>query len=334
MMSKRILFYSSQLYDKTSFNSSNDNVKYDFEFLDTHLDPTTAALAKGHDAVCAFVNDDLGAETLQALHDVGIKTVAMRCAGFNNVDVDKANELDITIVRVPAYSPYAVAEHALALIMTLNRKTHKAYNRTREGNFLIQGLVGKDVHGKTVGVIGTGKIGQIFAGIMLGMGCTVIAFDPYPSEDLKKRGVTYFTLHELLAQSDIVSLHCPLMPETHHIIDETAVKEMKCGTMIINTSRGGLIDTQAVIDGLKEGTIGALGLDVYEEEGDIFFENLSETVIQDDVFSRLLTLPNVLITGHQAFLTEEALHNIAETTLGNLAQVFSNADCKNLVTSK
>jgi D-lactate dehydrogenase len=327
---KNILLYSSKPYDNQTFNAQN-TLDYRLEFLEAHLDPKTATLAKGYDAVCAFVNDDLGAETLTALKDVGINTVALRCAGYNNVDLATANDLGMTVVRVPAYSPYAVAEHALALIMTLNRKTHKAYNRTREGNFLIQGLVGKDIHGKTVGVIGTGKIGQIFADIMLGMGCTVIAYDPYPNADLLAKGVVYHELHDLLSQSDMISLHCPLMPQTHHIIDAEAVKAMKCGTMLINTSRGGLIDTQAVIDGLKDGTVGALGLDVYEEEGDIFFENLSETVIQDDVFSRLLTFPNVLITGHQAFLTEEALHNIAETTLSNLKQVWANQPCPNMV---
>ena len=330
MMTKRILFYSAKPYDEASFTPQN-SAGYTLKFLEVHLNPETAALAKRYDAVCAFVNDDLGQATLEALNHVGIQHIAMRCAGYNNVDLATAKRLGMQVVRVPAYSPYAVAEHALALILTLNRKTHKAYNRVREGNFLLDGLVGEDIHGKTVGVMGTGKIGEIFATMMQGLGCTLLAYDPYPNETLLKRGVRYVEIPELLATSDIISLHCPLLPATHHIIDAEAVAQMKPGAMLINTSRGGLVETQAVVDGLKREQIGALGLDVYEEEGDLFFENLSDRVIQDDVFTRLLTFPNVLITGHQAFLTKEALHNIAETTLANLQQLFAAEPCPNNV---
>jgi D-lactate dehydrogenase len=325
-----IAFYSTKPYDIEAFNANN-TAGFHFNYLDAHLTPKTVKLAEGHQAVCAFVNDTLDAQVLRALNDLGVKTIVMRCAGFNNVDVSKAVELGIRVLRVPAYSPYAVAEHALALIMTLNRKTYKAFNRVRDGNFLLDGLVGFDVHGKTVGVVGTGKIGEIFAGIMKGMGCTLLAYDPYPSDAVKAMGATYVSLDELLAQSDMISLHCPLMPATHHMINDASVAKMKKGAMLINTSRGGLIETQAVIDGLKSGQIGALGLDVYEEEGDLFFEDLSCDVIQDDVFSRLLTFPNVLITGHQAFLTQEALHNIALTTIANLEDAFAGRDSKNEV---
>ena len=325
-----VAFYSTKPYDVEAFNANN-TLGYQINYLDAHLTKKTAKLAEGHQAVCAFVNDTLDETVLNALDKLGVTTIVMRCAGFNNVDVPKAKALGIRILRVPAYSPYAVAEHALALIMTLNRKTYKAFNRIREGNFLLDGLVGFDVHGKTVGVVGTGKIGEIFAGIMKGMGCTLLAYDPYPSEAVKAMGVTYVSLDELLSQSDVVSLHCPLMSATHHMINNASVAKMKKGLMLINTSRGGLIETQAVIDGLKSGQIGALGLDVYEEEGDLFFEDLSCDVIQDDVFSRLLTFPNVLITGHQAFLTQEALHNIASTTMQNLKDAFAGQASKNEV---
>ena len=325
-----IAFYSTKPFDIEAFNANN-TAGFHFNYLDAHLTLKTVKLAEGHQAVCAFVNDTLDAQVLRALNDLGVKTVVMRCAGYNNVDVSTAVALGMRVLRVPAYSPYAVAEHALALIMTLNRKTYKAFNRVRDGNFLLDGLVGFDVHGKTVGVIGTGKIGEIFVGIMKGMGCRLLAYDPYPSDAVKAMGATYVSLDELLGQSDIISLHCPLMPATHHLINHASVAKMKKGVMLINTSRGGLIETQAVINGLKSGQIGALGLDVYEEEGDLFFEDLSCNVIQDDVFSRLLTFPNVLITGHQAFLTQEALHNIAMTTLANLADAFAGRASKNEV---
>jgi D-lactate dehydrogenase len=328
----RVLFFSAKSYDKEAFLAVDPKaVRVEAEFMETHLSPKTAVLASGYDIICAFVNDDLGAETLQVLNDAGVRSIVLRCAGYNNVDLEAAKRLNIRILRVPAYSPHAVAEHALALIMTLNRKTHKAYTRVREGNFLLEGLVGKDVHGRTVGVIGTGKIGQIFASIMRGLGCTVLAYDPYPNEVILNMGGQYVSLDELYARSEIISLHCPLMKDTHHLINHESVQKFKPGVVLINTSRGGLIHTQAVIDGLKQGQIGALGLDVYEEEEALFFENLSEHVIADDVFTRLLTFPNVLITGHQAFLTQEALHNIATTTLQNIQDVGNHKPSQNEV---
>ncbi len=251
------------------------------------------------------------------------RMIALRCAGYNNVDLAKAQELGIHVARVPAYSPYAVAEHAAGLILTLNRKYHKAYNRVREGNFSIEGLLGFDLHGKTVGVIGTGKIGQLFAKIMHGFGCQILAYDVHPAEECAKLGAKYVPLDELFAKSDIISLHCPLLPATKHLIDEEAIAKMKPGAMLINTSRGALINTKAAIEGLKTGQIGYLGIDVYEEEADLFFENKSETVIQDDVFARLMTFPNVLVTGHQAFFTENALQAIAEVTVENLGEFFA-----------
>jgi D-lactate dehydrogenase len=329
----KVLVYSTKQYDLNAFHAEFDgDDAVVLDFTEAHLTPTTAPLAKGYDAVCAFVNDDLSHTTLGILHERGVRTIAMRCAGYNNVDMEAAKAMGIRVLRVPAYSPYAVAEHALALILTLNRKTHKAYNRVRENNFLLEGLVGHDVHGKTVGVIGTGKIGQIFAGIMKGMGCDILAYDPYPNDVMKQYGARYVELPELYAHSDMISLHCPLMPETHHLINSHAVAQLKQGVMLINTSRGGLIDTVAVTEGLRDGTIGALGLDVYEEEGDLFFENLSEKVIQDETFLRLLTFPNVLVTGHQAFLTHEALQNIARTTHQNLNDAAAHKASDNEVT--
>jgi D-lactate dehydrogenase len=286
-------------------------------FFEPRLLPETTPLADGHEAVCAFVNDDLGAEVLGALAAQGTRLIALRSAGFNHVDLDAAERLGLTVARVPAYSPHAVAEHALALVLALNRKIYRAYNRVREGNFALDGLLGFDMKGKTVGVIGTGKIGQSFARMVRGLDCEVLALDPYPTEALS--GVArYVSQDELFAESDIISLHCPLTPQTYHLIDDAAIDRMKEGVTLINTSRGQLVDTRAVIDGLKRGRVGRVGLDVYEEEGDLFFEDLSNRVIRDDVFSRLLTFPNVLVTGHQGFLTEEALTNIAETTLANV----------------
>jgi D-lactate dehydrogenase len=252
------------------------------------------------------------------LADTGIRLIALRSAGFNNVDLKAARELGLTVARVPAYSPHAVAEHTIALLLALNRKIHRAYNRVREGNFALDGLLGFDLYGKTVGVVGTGKIGAIVARILMGFGCEVIAVDPYPNENCISSGVRYVTWEQLCASSDIITLHCPLTPATRHLVDAAALKKMKRGVMLINTSRGAVIDTRAVIDGLKNNTIGNLGLDVYEEEADLFFEDLSEHFIADDVFARLLTFPNVLVTGHQAFFTTEALRNIAETTIANI----------------
>ena len=320
-----VAVFSTRPYDERFLQESNaqgDNTEagtapHDLTFFEVRLTPATAPLAAGFKAVCAFVNDDLGREVLTSLAAGGTRLIALRSAGFNHVDMKAAKDLGLTVVRVPTYSPYAVAEHALALVLTLNRKTHRAYNRVREGNFALEGLLGFDLHGKTVGVVGTGKIGAVFATIMRGFGVKVLAYDPYPDEMLAET-VTYTSLEQLFGEADIISLHCPLTPETHHLIGHDALEQMKPGVMLVNTSRGALVDTKAVIAGLKSGKVGTLGLDVYEEEADLFFEDLSSRVITDDVFSRLLTFPNVLITGHQGFFTAEALTNIARTTLANI----------------
>jgi D-lactate dehydrogenase len=312
----KVAVFSTRPYDEQFLNEANMH-QHDLVYFEVKLSPATAQLATGHDAVCAFVNDDLQREVLEQLAKGGVKLIALRSAGFNHVDLVAAQDLGLTVVRVPAYSPYAVAEHALALILALNRKLHRAYNRVREGNFSLDGLLGFDLHGKTIGIIGTGKIGAVFAGIMAGFGCRLLAYDPFPNKGLEPV-LSYVPLENLLDEADIISLHCPLTPETYHIINRTSVSQMKPGVMLINTSRGALVDTPAVIEGLKDGKIGYLGLDVYEEEGDLFFEDLSNRVIRDDVFSRLLTFPNVLITGHQGFFTREAIVNIAETTIANI----------------
>lgn len=313
----RVAVFSTKNYDQSFLDRANQEHGHELVYFDARLTPRTAPLASGFPAVCAFVNDRLDAEVLGALAAGGTRLIALRSAGFNHVDLEAARDLGLTVARVPAYSPHAVAEHAVALILTLNRKIYRSYNRVREGNFSLEGLLGFDIHGRTIGVVGTGKIGQVFARIMSGFGCTLLAYDPYPSAEAGAY-VQYVPLPVLFERADIISLHCPLTPETCHIVDAAAIARMKPGTMLINTSRGALVDTLAVIDGLKRGIIGYLGLDVYEEEGDLFFQDLSDRVIQDDVFSRLLTFPNVVITGHQGFFTEEAVHNIAETTLGNI----------------
>jgi D-lactate dehydrogenase len=264
----------------------------------------------------------------------GTELLALRSAGFNHVDIAEAEKLGMTVLRVPAYSPYAVAEHTLGLILALNRKLHRAHNRVREGNFALDGLLGFDLHDKTVGVIGTGKIGRVVLEILSGFGCRLLAYDPYPHPEAEALGVQYVALDALFAESEIISLHCPLMPETYHIIDEAALDQMRDGVMIINTSRGALVDTVAVIEALKSGRVGYLGLDVYEEEDGLFFEDLSDRVIQDDVFSRLLTLPNVIITGHQGFFTENALRNIADTTLQNITTFERGEASSNAVTTQ
>jgi D-lactate dehydrogenase len=312
----RIAVFSTKPYDEEYLSWAND--RHDLVFLETRLTPRTAALAVGADAVCAFVNDRLDAEVLRILAAGGTELIALRSAGFNHVDLAVAGELGIPVVRVPAYSPHAVAEHTSALILGLNRKICRASNRVREGNFALNGLLGFDLNGRTVGVIGTGKIGHILVRIMRGFGCEVLAYDPHPNDEVRDLGAVYVDFDELLRRSDIVSLHCPLTPATYHLIDPDAVDQMKPGAMLINTSRGALVDTVAVIGGLKSGHLGALGLDVYEEEEELFFEDLSDRVISDDVFARLLTFPNVLITGHQAFFTEEALEHIARTTVDNV----------------
>lgn len=287
-------------------------------FVEARLTPLTAVLARGAGAVCAFVNDQVDEAVLATLASLGVRLVALRSAGFNNVDLAAAARHGVTIARVPAYSPEAVSEHTVALILALDRNIHRAWARVREGNFALEGLLGFNLAGRTVGVVGTGRIGQGVARIMASFGCRIVAFDPRPDPGCVAAGVTYMGSAELLAICDVVSLHCPLTPETRHMIDATAIAGMKRGMMLINTSRGGLIETQAVIDALKEGTIGHLCLDVYEEEADLFFEDLSDHVIRDDVFARLLTFPNVLITGHQGFFTAEALRAIAETTIANV----------------
>lgn len=318
----RVAVFSSKPYDARFLEAANDGPgrggRHHLTYIEARLSAETAGLAAGFDAVCAFVNDQLDETVLIRLADGGTRFVALRSAGFNHVNLAAARRLGITVARVPAYSPYAVAEHAAGLILALNRKLHRAYNRVREGNFSLDGLLGFDLHGSTVGVVGTGAIGTVFARIMLGFGCSVIGHDPFPRDELRAHGVRYVTLNDLLASSDIIALHAPLTPDTHHLVDGAAISRMKHGVMLINTSRGALIDTRAVIAALKSGTIGALGLDVYEEEADLFFEDLSDTAIQDDVFARLLTFPQVLITGHQGFFTEQALRNIAATTIGNL----------------
>lgn len=314
----RVAVYSTKPYDEQFLAAANEGAGHELRFLEPRLTLETAPLAAEADAICAFVNDDVGAAVLEVLADVGVRIVALRSAGYNHVDVTAAEQLGIAVVRVPGYSPHAVAEHCVGLILALDRKIHRAYNRVREGNFSLTGLLGFDLHGKTVGVIGTGSIGARFAQAMLGLGCEVLASDPFPSDECRAMGVEYLDLDEVLTCSDIVSLHCPLTPETYHLIDGERLARMRHGVMLINTSRGALVDTAAVIDALKSGRVGHLGLDVYEEESDLFFEDLSDKVIHDDVFSRLLTFPNVLITGHQAFFTEEALGNIAGTTIDNI----------------
>jgi D-lactate dehydrogenase len=315
--------FSTKSYDETFMSLSNQDYGHELVYFESRLTADTAKLATGFPAVCVFVNDQLNAEVLQFLHENGTRLIALRSAGFNHVDLAAAERLGLTIVRVPAYSPYAVAEHALALIQGLNRKLYRAYNRVREGNFSLEGLLGFDLHAKTVGVIGTGKIGMIFANIMNSLGCNVLLYDPYPNHTLA-HNMRYVSLAELYAESDIISLHCPLTPETHHMINHQVLAQMKNGVMLINTSRGKLVDTKAVISALKSGKIGNLGLDVYEEEGDLFFDDLSNQVIHDDVFMRLLTFPNVLITGHQGFFTKEALTNIAQITLANITAYETN----------
>jgi D-lactate dehydrogenase len=312
----RVAVYSAKPYDVQYLTAANSG--HELIFLEPRLSVETAPLAADADAVCAFVNDDLGEEVLEELAGLGVRHIALRSAGFNHVDLHAAERLGVIVTRVPGYSPYAVAEHGVALLMALVRKTHRAYNRVREGNFSLNGLLGFDLHGKTVGVVGTGQIGTVFARIMTGFGCQVLAFDPYPSEECRALGVQYVELDELLAESHVVSLHLPVTPQTRHFIDAERISGMRDGVTLINTSRGSLIDTVAVIEALKDGKIGLLGLDVYEEEADLFFEDRSDRVLGDDVFSRLLTFPNVIITGHQAFFTAEALENIATTTIGNL----------------
>ncbi|MGE0200174.1 MAG: 2-hydroxyacid dehydrogenase [Candidatus Melainabacteria bacterium] len=316
-----IAVYSTKPYDKAFFLVAAPALgvdQDDFLFIESRLDTHTAALAAGCGAVCAFVNDDMSGPVLTRLHAGGVRLIALRSAGYNHVDLAVAKALGITVARVPAYSPYAVAEHAVALMLTLNRKTHRAFNRVKEGNFSLDGLMGFDMHGKTVGIVGTGQIGEAIARLLVGFGCRVLAYDVTENPRCTDMGIQYVPLETLYAESMVITLHCPLLPETHHMINAGSLLKMKRGVMLINTSRGGLIDTQALIPALKSGQVGYLGLDVYEEEGPLFFEDLSNTLIQDDVLMRLTSFPNVLITGHQAFFTEDAMENIAYTTLRNI----------------
>lgn len=313
-----VAFYSAKGYEKPFFEHAAADSGVTFRFIEATLNVDTAVLAQDCLAACIFVNDKADGNALIKLHQLGVKFLALRCAGYNQVDLEMARSLGMLVARVPAYSPYAVAEHAIALMLSLNRHIHKAHNRVREGNFALDGLLGFDMHGKTAGLIGLGKIGLATARILKGLGCKVIAYDVMDHPEAHEIGVQYVSLDQVLETADIVSLHCPLTPETHHLINDQTIGRLKRGMMLINTSRGALIDTQAVIKGLKSGQIGYLGLDVYEEEGDLFFRDLSEQVIQDDVFMRLSTFPNVLITGHQAFFTRNALTNIADTTMANL----------------
>jgi D-lactate dehydrogenase len=329
----KVAVFSTKAYDRRFLEAANADRRHELVFFEARLTADTAVLATGFPAVCAFVNDQLDEKTLKALAEQEIRLIALRSAGFNHVDLTAATELGLTIVRVPAYSPYAVAEHAIGLILTLNRKIHRAYNRVREGNFSLDGLLGFDLNGKTVGIVGTGKIGVIVAQILKGFGCQLLTYDLYPNPECEALGAKYVELPELFAASDIITLHCPLTPETYHLINDQALEQMKPGVMLINTSRGALVDTEAVIGALKSRKIGYLGLDVYEQESDLFFEDLSEEVIQDDVFQRLLTFPNVLITGHQAFFTENALKNIAETTLSNITDIEQGRPCPNQISS-
>lgn len=317
----KIAVFSTKAYDREFLSTANQDLTHPHELLfhEAQLNHSSCVLAQGCNAVCCFVNDHLDAAVLQQLADQGVKFVALRCAGFNQVDLAAAKKLNIMVARVAEYSPHAVAEHALGLILMLNRNLHRAYHRVRENDYSLNGLLGFDLVNKTVAVIGTGKIGVVFARIMQGLGCEVIAFDPEPNPALAAAGVSYVALDDLWPNADIISLHCPLNTHTHHLINGETIAQMKTGVMLINTGRGGLIDTRAVISGLKTKKIGYLGLDVYEEEGDLFFEDQSNNLLQDDIFARLLTFPNVVITGHQAFFTREALTAIANITLANIS---------------
>ncbi len=327
----KIAVFSTKPYDERSFRAANRAHEHEWTFFDVLLTPQSAPLAAGHDAVCAFVNDQLGRETLDILAKGGTKYIAMRCAGFDKVDLEAARELELKVGRVPAYSPHAVAEHAVALLQTLNRQTHHANARIHSNNFALEGLLGFDLYGKTFGVVGTGKIGICMVRIALGFGCRVLCYDPFPSPDLAKYDAELVELPALLAASDIVSLHCPLMPATHHLINEASLAGMKRGAFLINTSRGGLIDTAAAINAIESGQLGALGIDVYENESPLFFEDRSSEKLADDLFARLISFPNVLVTGHQAFFTREALDNIAQTTLANLNGWATSGSCPNPV---
>ncbi len=322
---RSIAFFDAKPYDIASFEAYGKQFGMDFKFFETKLNEDTVELARGFDGVCIFVNDTVDRAVIDRLTEVGVRAVALRCAGYNNVDV-RYTFGKVHVFRVPAYSPYAVAEHAMAMLLTSIRRIHKAYIRTKDFNFSLSGLTGFDLHGKTVGVIGTGKIGRVFVDICRGFGMHVIAYDKYPATD---SGIEYVRPEELFRRSDVISLHCPLTDESYHMIDENSIAQMKKGVVIINTSRGALIDTEALLAGIKARQVGAACLDVYEEESDIFFEDFSGHIVEDDTLARLISMPNVIVTSHQAFLTEEALSNIAETTVKNLHSFFESGACEN-----
>lgn len=325
----KIAFFDTKPYDKPSFDKYGKEYGIDFKYFETKLNEDTVELAHGYDGVCVFVNDTVNAAVIDRLEEMNVRMLALRCAGFNNVDMKHAFGR-LHVFRVPAYSPYAVAEHTMALLLTSIRRIHKAYIRSRDFNFSLSGLTGFDLHGKTVGVIGTGKIGRVFVDICRGFGMNVLAFDKYPAEGLDNGDtIRYTDLEELFAKSDIISLHCPLTDETHHIIDEEAIEKCKKGVVILNTSRGALVDAQALLEGIKSRKIGAACLDVYEEESDLFFEDNSGHILDDDILARLISMPNVIVTSHQAFLTQEALENIAETTVRNLSVFSTTGQCEN-----
>lgn len=327
----KIAFFSAQDYERQFFNHENKHHHHQIDYFTTHLTENTVALCQGYQCVCCFVNDRLNDNCLQQLHQLGVQHIALRSAGYNHVDIAEGKKLALQISRVPAYSPYAVAEHAVGLILALNRKIHRAYHRVRENDFSLHGLMGFDLYGKTVGIIGVGKIGAVFATIMKGFGCQLLGYDHQQDASYDHIGIEYVDLPTLYQRADIISLHCPLNPQTHHLINAHAIAQMKPGVMLINTSRGAVIDTQAMIAALKTNHIGYLGLDVYEEEGDLFFEDLSDQVLQDDTFARLQTFPNVIITGHQAFFTKEAVTHIAQTTLSNITAVATNKGTAHLL---
>lgn len=328
----KVAFFSTQSYDRRFFENSSDT--HEFEFFETRLNVKTLDLARGFDGVCVFVNDKINEELLKGLSEIGVGLVALRCAGFNNVNLKAAEKYNIRIMRVPAYSPEAVAEHAMALIMTQARRTHKAYNRVREGNFSLERMIGFNIFKKTIGVIGTGKIGQAFCNIALGFGARVIAYDKYPSDAMKEKGIEYMEFDDVLAQSDILSLHCPLTPETHHIINRESLQKMKKGSMLVNTSRGKLVDTASVIESLKDEHLGFLAIDVYEQEEKLFFRDLSDLVIRDDQIAQLMVFPNVLITAHQGFFTKESMEEITRTTIQNIDDFAAGKDSGNEVSCK
>lgn len=324
-----IVFFSTQSYDRVFFDRDNTDGKFSYTYFEAQLDAQMVHVIEQADVVCVFVNDKVDREVIEVLAEKNVKIIALRCAGFNNVDLDAAKEHGIAVCRVPAYSPEAVAEHTFAILLTLVRKTHKAYNRVREQNFMLNGLLGFNLHGRTIGIIGMGKIGQAVVNIALGFGCRVLAYDIYEDDSMKEWGVSYVSLEELYTNSDIISLHCPLTPDNRHMINAQSLALMKDGVILINTGRGALIDTAAVIEGLKSKKIGGLALDVYEQEEKFFFKDLSETIIEDDVLQRLMAFPNVLITAHQAFFTDEAMTQIAQTTLRNISELMTDGTTSN-----